>query len=163
MNTADLHMSGIGSGGIKLDENIPCRVCLASEIKLCDLLEPSKFGKVETKPVYLMFTVVYLPTLELYFAKWDLRGDYDPPDQHRSLVKPWGGGLWVTLQTTEHLKEAVKLSIARIVTGEYYMNTKGKPIIPDSSFVQDFVDAGWGEPPPVTIPSIELDLQLNLK
>lgn len=150
MNIADLNMSGIGSGDIKLDENIACRVCLASEIKLCAITDlPKSFStKPDSKPVYLVFTVVYIPTLELYFAKWDLRGDYDPPEQHRTIVKPWSGGLWVTVQATEHLKEAIKLSIARIVSGEYYINTKGKPIDPDASLLQDFKDAGWVENPP---------------
>jgi hypothetical protein len=157
MNIEDLNMSGIGSGDIKLDESIACRVCLASEIKLCDITDlPKSFSmKPDSKPVYLVFTVIYVPTLELYFAKWDLRGDYDPPEQHRTIVKPWSGGLWVTVQATEHLKEAIRLSIARVVSGEYYINTKGKPIVPDASLIQDFKDAGWVEPTTETAPSAQ--------
>ena len=156
MNIADLHMSGIGAGDFKIDENIPCRVCMASEVKLCDILEPGRgFGssKPEPKAVYLMFTVVYIPILSLYFAKWEMRDDFDPPNQHRTIVKPWSGGLWVTVQATEHLKEALNLSIARLVAGKYRISMDGKPIVPDPSLVQDFRDAGWVEPTPETTPS----------
>jgi hypothetical protein len=154
MNIAELNMIGIGAGEIKIDENISCRVCLASDVKLCDIMDSPRFGnKAEVKPVHLMITVIYIPLFCLYFAKWEMRGDYDPPENHRSIVKPWGGGLWVTVQATEHLKEAISSSIARIVAGKYRGGTDGKTIIPGPSLAQDFKDAGWIEPTPETTPS----------
>jgi hypothetical protein len=122
---------------------------MASEAKLCDIISPPVrgFGNPETMIVYLVFTVIYIPTFELYLTKWAMRGDYTLPDQHRSIVKPWSGGLWVTVQATEHLKEAIHISIARVIAGEY-CDMKYKSIVPDPSLLQEFKDAGWGEPPP---------------
>ena len=155
MNIAELNLSGIGTGDIKLDDKVDIRICFASEIHICDMLEPPRgFGsKGESKNIYLQYTVVYIPVLQLYFAKWDLRGDYEPPPQYRSIVKSWGGGLWVTIQATEHLQEAIKFAVARLLSGEYHINTKGHTIIPNKSLIQEFKDAGWIEPTPETIPS----------
>jgi hypothetical protein len=112
----------IDGEGIKLDDKIDCRVCLASIIFMGEFKETPRVGAKDMTPkfypVKMNFKAFYMPSLNLYLAMWGL--EEDDFHQHRSIVMPWQGGLPVQFQISAHLEDALKQGAQRILSGQYH-------------------------------------------
>jgi len=146
--TQHLISGASNTSGFRHDDKTDVRVCVASDIMLCQVEKPGyrNSGK-ETEFVYLFFTTTYLPELEIYFTTWAIRlGNTGHEQQHRLEIMEWKGGLPINMRSAEHLKEALAGSISLIASGKWERPGKTYTISPVDEFKQAFLDAGWIDP-----------------
>jgi hypothetical protein len=135
------------TSGFCHDSKTDIRVCLASDIWLCQVAKSGYRGNRDNESVYLFFATTYLPELEIYFTTWALRaGNTGSEQQHRLEIMEWNGGLPINVRSGEHLQEALKSSIALIASGKWEWPGKDYTVSPVAEFKQSFLDAGWIDP-----------------
>jgi hypothetical protein len=143
-------ISSSNTSGFCHDSKTDVRVCLASDILLCQVAKSGYrggSGLESNHKVYLFFATTYLTELEIYFTTWALRaGNTGSEQQHRLEIMEWKGGLPINVRSGEHLQEALKSSIALIASGQWEWPGKDYTISPVDELRQSFIDAGWVDP-----------------
>lgn len=145
--TTDILNRITGMSGMKLDTKTDIRVCVSSDILLCQIEAKKNGYKVER--VHLYVTTIYIPELSIYYTTWAIReGNVAKNEQHRLEIVEWGGGLPITIKSMAHLKEAITNCISLIASKNYEISGRGEYITePVDEFRQAFIDSGWQETP----------------
>lgn len=98
--TTDILNRITGMSGMKLDTKTDIRVCVSSDILLCQIEAKKNGYKVERVHLYVNFTTIYIPELSIYYTTWAIReGNVAKNEQHRLEIVEWGGGLPITIKS----------------------------------------------------------------